>query len=535
VTPSAVRRWGGFLLALTVAWRLVRWGLGFPLWGDEAFVLVNLQERGYADLFRPLEYGQIAPFLWVWMEETLHRIGGDSLRLLRLPALLAGVASAFLFHRLAFRLAPGLGGLLGFAVFAASYYPVRHAAEIKPYSTDLLVALVLLSLAVSLLLPVGDRPLAPRRRRNRLVAFWAVAFFGLGFSYPSPFVVAPIALALLVQARREGPPRRFLVQFVVLALWAGAGLALAWFHAIPHARAASWLREMAMWQPTFPPVSRPWLLPEWFVRIHSGYMAAYPTGGRDFGSLATFLLALLGVATWRPAHRGRVLWLLLGPLPFLFAAAALRLYPYGGSVRVSIFLAPATCLLTGLGLLALLRGAARPCRPERRGRCVGALAHGFLALFAAFPVGGIVEDLRRPYKLESDLLSQRFTADLAARVRPGERLVVWTTPGAPDAPDWLALGGSLARLRAQLHAVGLAPEWNAPPPQRDGLETVTWLVRYRDDDPTHAPFPEARFAADLERWREASGGDRDGEVLRLPLQGTEEIVLYRFGPRAPRR
>ena len=33
--------------------------------------------------------------------------------------------------------------LIAVAILAASFYPVRHAAEVKPYATDLLVSLVL--------------------------------------------------------------------------------------------------------------------------------------------------------------------------------------------------------------------------------------------------------------------------------------------------------------------------------------------------------------------------------------------------------
>jgi hypothetical protein len=39
------RRWVLILLAAGVAWRLVRYGLGFPLWGDEAALMLNLVDR----------------------------------------------------------------------------------------------------------------------------------------------------------------------------------------------------------------------------------------------------------------------------------------------------------------------------------------------------------------------------------------------------------------------------------------------------------------------------------------------------------
>src|SRR4051812_24161463 len=44
-----------------VAWRLTRYLLRFPVWGDEAMLLVNYADRNYLDLAGPLENCQVAP------------------------------------------------------------------------------------------------------------------------------------------------------------------------------------------------------------------------------------------------------------------------------------------------------------------------------------------------------------------------------------------------------------------------------------------------------------------------------------------
>ena len=54
----------------------MRYALAFPLWGDEAYVAINLLTRDLAGLARPLEYFQIAPpgFLWIeWL--AIHAFG----------------------------------------------------------------------------------------------------------------------------------------------------------------------------------------------------------------------------------------------------------------------------------------------------------------------------------------------------------------------------------------------------------------------------------------------------------------------------
>ena len=48
-------------VVIGLVWRLVRYSLAFPLWGDEAFLAVNFLTRDLAGLARPLEFDQIAP------------------------------------------------------------------------------------------------------------------------------------------------------------------------------------------------------------------------------------------------------------------------------------------------------------------------------------------------------------------------------------------------------------------------------------------------------------------------------------------
>src|SRR5258708_28757739 len=110
---------------------------------------------------------------------------------------------------------------------------------------------------------------------------------------------------------------------------------------------------MPTWGDWFPPVLRPWELPWWLVKVHTGNMMAYPYGGNHFGSVATALLVLVGTRVlWRRDRA--LLGLLLSPIGPAFVAAAMHRYPYGTSARISLYLAPAICLLAGQGLAAIL-------------------------------------------------------------------------------------------------------------------------------------------------------------------------------------
>ena len=59
-----------FFLALGLGWHLTRYLLCFPFWGDETYLNINFLRHGYLDLIGPLEYAQVAPLLFLWIQRT---------------------------------------------------------------------------------------------------------------------------------------------------------------------------------------------------------------------------------------------------------------------------------------------------------------------------------------------------------------------------------------------------------------------------------------------------------------------------------
>src|SRR5438445_1040312 len=88
IVPSPTRRltWPTVAQAtlvtvvLGLVWRTVRYSLAFPLWGDEAFVAVNLLARDLAGLARPLEFFQVVPPGFLWAEWLVVDILGSGER-----------------------------------------------------------------------------------------------------------------------------------------------------------------------------------------------------------------------------------------------------------------------------------------------------------------------------------------------------------------------------------------------------------------------------------------------------------------------
>lgn len=397
-TKPDLRRLSFLVVLIGVVWRLTRYLLRFPVWGDEAMLLVNYPGRGYLDLAGPLDNCQVAPLLFHWAELTALRLFGTSELAVRLPPLLASLASLPLFWRLARLTLPSRQArLLAVCVLAVSIWPATLGSLVKPYTFDLFFSLLILVCAAEW-----------HRRPQRLRWLGALALsvpVALVASYPAVFVAAAACLALLPAVWRQKRAVTWAVYLLVGVLsvttFAGHYLFVGKAQLGSSVRGSTTAQEMrSYWEHGFPPRD-PSALPLWLLSAHTGQMAAHPLGAASGGSVVTVAFCLVGA--WRLWRRRR--WL-LGLFATIFllglVAAALRGYPYGASCRLAQHLAPVYCLLAGLGLSAVL---------ARRPR---ALLVAFVVL-ATIGVGGIVRDFVKPYRDDESRWAAGLVADLEAR------------------------------------------------------------------------------------------------------------------------
>jgi hypothetical protein len=365
----------------------------YPLWGDEAFLALSFLRRGYLDLLLPLEYGQVCPIIFLWAELTAVKLFGFSEMSLRLVPLICGVGSVFLFRHVAGRLLIGPALLMAVAIFAVSIHPVRHSADAKPYASDLLIALGLLALAIEW-----------HRSPQRTGWLWLLAAFApiaLAASYPAVLVASGIALALApsVWKTKGREPKLALACYLLVVAATFAALFVGLAH---RQQGPGTIRALQnYWADSFPPLDSPVRLASWLVRTHAGSMLAYPGGGNRGASSITLILVVIAATIWWRRGQRLILSLMLLPMVVAIAAAALRLYPYGGEARIMQYLAPAICLMAGTGLSALLGFL-----PHANGRRA-ALRFAAVAL-AVMGVVLLEEDVRHPYRAIYDYQAREF-------------------------------------------------------------------------------------------------------------------------------
>ena len=512
-----VARAVGAFVALGLALRLARYALNYPLWGDEAFVAVNFLDRGYRDLLGPLEYGQVCPILFLWIELAAVRLLGFSEWSLRLFPLACGLASVLLFRRAAGLVLKGVPQALAVGIFAVAFHPIRHGSEVKPYASDLLVALAYLTLAFRWLAEPG---------RSRWP--WALAAFtpaALALSHPAAFVAGGVGLALAPTAWKSGD-RRVRVAYGAFLL-ATAGTFLGLFLGLTRSQDAVLPGLRAYWADSFPPLGSPLTLARWAVQVHTGSMFAYPGGGRRGASSLTLVLFLAGGLTlWRSGRRA-ALGVCLAPFALAFLAAALRRYPYGGEARIMQFLAPSICLLAGLGAARMLDLIPR----ERARRRATAAA---LVLLAAGGIGPMLAALNHPYRMIYDDRARAFARSFwPAQGRDAELACVRYDFGVAER-------GS-GNLRTSVYLCNQAiysPRRRASPgpaAPRWELVTATHPLRCVLPHEVRPESPEAlAWLAGMTARLDLSR--RDNLVVDMDLPGApprrERVTVFEFVPRA---
>lgn len=413
------------LVGLNVLWRLVRFLTGRPLWGDEAMLAISFFGRGYRQLLEPLAWSQLAPPGFLWISKTQIDLFGPDPWVMRLWPVIAGTAAMLLFVMLARASLRLPEALLAIAIMAASYYPLRHSVEFKPYSTDLLAAVTILWLAIRI-----ERRI--RREAPAVGAWVALAAAGcvaVWLSFPSVFVSGAAALWLaLLALQRNGASAwsRLLPPLLTGALLVASFLAMYLLYYDVVAEEMPQYRQMRMWARAFPPTDRPWLIPWWLLDVHAGTMLAYPHGGKNFGSTLTLGLVIAGAwSLWKAGgHRRRLLGLVLLVLAMGLIAAFLGMYPYGSTVRTMLYAAPGLLLLAGAGAWFLLKRLFSRRSGERGARI-------FAGLMAALIVGGAASDLINPAKAPEEVAARDTVLGLANSRMPGE---IWIMPYTSPLP-----------------------------------------------------------------------------------------------------
>ena len=330
--------------------RLWQYFANSSLWIDELALTRNIIDRPAAALLAPLDYAQVAPLGFLFVEKGITTVFGTGEYALRAFPLVCGLASLALFWAVARRVLSGWAIPFGVGLFSLGIPFIYFSSQVKQYSTDVAAALLVLLAA----LEVRRRGVTVRRAVWLGTAGAVVAWF----SQPALFVMAGIGAALLILVvgeRDRAAMRSFSITWV---FWAASAAAVAArsMRSVP-ALDRDYFRWF--WADGFMPMP-PRSLSDlaWLPSKLTWVFGAFEQGlGRTNGGLNYRWSPLFAVVMvwgfwtlWRK-RRDVALFLLL-PVLICVGLSAASLYPF--TARVIAFLIPSLLLATAAGTSQLL-------------------------------------------------------------------------------------------------------------------------------------------------------------------------------------
>lgn len=322
--------------------RLVQYLSRRSLWEDEANLALNIVNRSYLELLKPLDYNQAAPPLFLWIEKAAIQIFGNNEYALRLFPFICGIVALVGFYQLANRYAVAVAAPIAVLLFACLKYSLYYANELKQYSSDVMVS-VLLCL---LLIPLRDQIL----NKKQIIGLALLGASFIWLSHPTIFVMAGIEVSYFLVATNRQRRAILVNRFPVYLAWL---LSFAGLYALTIRGTLENQTLASSWGDRYPRslLDIVWLFDAFgrFFYNPLGFL-----GITDGLAIAAFLIGC--VVYYR---RNRVLLLAISaPIITTLIAAYLKQYPF--RERLVLFLAPLAILIIATGIASLLT------QPRRR-------------------------------------------------------------------------------------------------------------------------------------------------------------------------
>jgi hypothetical protein len=299
---------------------------GWSMRGDELSVTLNLLNRSAIDLAtKPLDYEQVAPIGYLLTVKALISVFGPSEYVLRLTAFISGCLSLVLMYRLLNKTTGRYGILFSLLAFAFSYYLIYYSAELKQYSSDVLVSLVLAL--------YFHRHISRETIQRDFWELGTVGTLAIIFSHPAIFMVIAMGSTLLIHYWKN--KQKLIWITLVGMVWAGTFL-IIYLMLLRHQTTSEYLITFWGNLNSYMPL-RFWRNPSWFPDS-MGHLFTN-IGGLSMG-MTYILIALYIYGLWLFWKEKTWQWAVVAVLPIgiNMLVSGFEKFPFHG--RLIMYLLP---------------------------------------------------------------------------------------------------------------------------------------------------------------------------------------------------
>lgn len=330
---STTAHW--IVIAVGIMLRVAQFLYNRSLTEGEAALALNIIERSYIDLLKPLDYFQAAPAGFLIVQRYCVNVLGTTEYALRLFPLIAGIIALFFFYHCAKKILTKEAIPVALILFAVGDHLVYFSSEVKQYSSDVLFVLLILTVCIA------------TWKNKQILYYLAYGLVGavvLWFSHPALFLFISGGIVLLVRSIRHKKWSAF-----VLLCCGGVAAAISFgaSYLVSLAPLSKTAVLMDTWHKSFAPFPPTSLRDVYWYGYVLVRMFAFPVGLSQYELILGIASFVFGVIYIYRSDQKILTMCILSILITLFASA-LHLYPFEG--RLLLFLTPLIVLVIAQGI-----------------------------------------------------------------------------------------------------------------------------------------------------------------------------------------
>lgn len=305
------------------------------LWLDEVSIARNLLNTDFLGLLEPLNHGQIAPIGYLFIVKSFGLIFGYGEISLRFYSFLCYLFSIPLLYFVSMRLSSNnkVLSLLATAIFSISMTSIYYASELKQYSGDILISLLILN---SFLL-YNDK----RKNIKYIILFGFIGTVSIWFSNIAVICLFSFGIYILYNQVYKNKNFTFLL---ILVLWITSFL-IYYFNFIYLHPTTEYMQEY--WHNNF--MSYDVLTVDFYLFWARVFYHTFVLLFSDaFLGIFIFPMILFSIIQLLRKKKYPLLFILLFPIIVHLFLSGFKLYPY--ALRLILYLSPLLIYLYANGL-----------------------------------------------------------------------------------------------------------------------------------------------------------------------------------------
>ncbi len=327
-----------FIITYGVFVRFNQYLFNRPMALDELFIASSIADGSFLDFFKPLDYSHRVPPLFLILTKLPIIIFTNNDLFIRLFPFIAGTLSLLLFYKLASKTVSYTACIVSLLLFSTNEYMIFFTTELKQYSTDVCIALLIFLMVIHL----QSKQLKPWK----IVMLCFTGIIAVWSSHPAIFVLAGCGTYMFMSDVFNRDWKRARKLIVVYLVWV---INFIVFYAITlkgmdDYPVHNWLIKFWIMEDAFAPFSLSFFKWSYTMIVQMIKMlGGYETNLTHYTAVILFFVGCISVFF----RKNKFLWALVLPLLFAVGASLFQAYPVYD--RMALFFLPSILIIMAEG------------------------------------------------------------------------------------------------------------------------------------------------------------------------------------------